>query len=68
MPDGLGNIAAKIDARIDRLANRLLWTVAGPRRDVETDVPIVSFTFDDVPDSALFEGAAILEKHGVRGT
>jgi peptidoglycan/xylan/chitin deacetylase (PgdA/CDA1 family) len=30
--------------------------------------PLVSFTFDDVPDSAFINGAAILERHGVRGT
>ena len=30
--------------------------------------PLVSFTFDDVPDSAYLNGAAILEKHGIRGT
>ncbi len=30
--------------------------------------PLVSFTFDDVPDSAYTNGAAVLEQHGVRGT
>lgn len=50
------------------LANRLIWTFAGSRRAVRTETPLVSFTFDDVPDSALHEGAAILERHGVRGT
>ena len=30
--------------------------------------PILSLTFDDVPDSALTEGAAILDAHKVRGT
>ncbi|WP_052699333.1 polysaccharide deacetylase family protein [Hyphomicrobium sp. 99] len=30
--------------------------------------PIVSFTFDDVPDSARTNGARILDRHGVRGT
>ncbi len=32
------------------------------------DGPLVSFTFDDVPDSAYTNGAAILEGAGVRGT
>jgi peptidoglycan/xylan/chitin deacetylase (PgdA/CDA1 family) len=36
--------------------------------DVPTDAPIVSFTFDDVPDTALSVGAAMLEKYGLRGT
>jgi peptidoglycan/xylan/chitin deacetylase (PgdA/CDA1 family) len=30
--------------------------------------PLVSFTFDDVPESAFTNGAAILERHGLRGT
>ncbi|RYE34342.1 MAG: polysaccharide deacetylase [Hyphomicrobiales bacterium] len=35
---------------------------------IPTREPIVSFTFDDVPDSALDAGAAILEGNGARGT
>jgi peptidoglycan/xylan/chitin deacetylase (PgdA/CDA1 family) len=31
-------------------------------------VPLASFTFDDVPDSAYANGASILSRHGVRGT
>ncbi len=30
--------------------------------------PLVSFTFDDVPASAYVNGAAILERYGMRGT
>jgi len=30
--------------------------------------PLVSFTFDDVPDSAYLNGAAVLDQYGVRGT
>lgn len=30
--------------------------------------PVISFSFDDVPDSALYSGATILEKYGLRGT
>lgn len=30
--------------------------------------PLVSFTFDDVPDSAYLNGGAILEEYGCRGT
>lgn len=52
----------------DRLTNRLIWKFAGKRRVLATDVPLVSFTFDDVPDSALDQGGAILERHGARGT
>ncbi|MCA1491271.1 polysaccharide deacetylase family protein [Ensifer sp. NBAIM29] len=57
-----------IGSLVDRMANRLIWNLARGRRELETDVPLVSFTFDDVPDSALNEGASILERHGVRGT
>jgi peptidoglycan/xylan/chitin deacetylase (PgdA/CDA1 family) len=35
---------------------------------MRNDVPLVSFTFDDVPDSAYTNGAAILEECGVHGT
>ena len=40
------------------------------RRDfrLESDVPYVSFTFDDFPRTALTEGGRILTDHGVRGT
>ena len=30
--------------------------------------PIVSFTFDDVDESAVFNGSRTLERHGIRGT
>lgn len=64
MPD----LTAKFDHLRQRLAERALRHLPGPRLDVETDVPLVSFTFDDVPDSAWRAGAAILERHGLRGT
>jgi peptidoglycan/xylan/chitin deacetylase (PgdA/CDA1 family) len=35
---------------------------------IETPVPIISFTFDDFPRSALREGGAILKRFGVTGT
>lgn len=35
---------------------------------VPAHMPIISFTFDDVPDSAFHEGAKILEAHDGRGT
>lgn len=58
----------KIGSLVDRVSNRVIWKFARVRRHLETDAPLVSFTFDDVPDSALDHGAAILEKYGVRGT
>ena len=56
------------DHLIDRIGNRLIWEIASKRRRVETQVPLVSFTFDDVPDTALTHGAGILEKYAARGT
>lgn len=67
MPSLAENLGKK-GGLADRLANRLIWKFAGARRELAIDVPLVSFTFDDVPDSALTEGAAILERHGARGT
>jgi peptidoglycan/xylan/chitin deacetylase (PgdA/CDA1 family) len=40
---------------------------AAPHR-LPAHAPMVSFTFDDAPDSAASEGAALLEQHGGRGT
>ncbi|WP_037434922.1 polysaccharide deacetylase family protein, partial [Sinorhizobium fredii] len=62
------DVEVKIGAFVDRLANRAIWQFARARRTLETEAPLVSFTFDDVPDSALHEGAAILERYDVRGT
>lgn len=38
------------------------------RATVPQDRPTISFTFDDVPVSALTNGAAMLDQHGVSGT
>lgn len=57
-----------LEAFSRRLNNRLLRGFPGPIINVETDRPIVSFTFDDVPDTALSAGAGILEAHDARGT
>jgi peptidoglycan/xylan/chitin deacetylase (PgdA/CDA1 family) len=35
---------------------------------MQNRAPVVSFTFDDVPDTAYINGASILEEHGIRGT
>jgi peptidoglycan/xylan/chitin deacetylase (PgdA/CDA1 family) len=35
---------------------------------MRNEAPLVSFTFDDVPDSAYTNGALVLEEHGIRGT
>jgi len=35
---------------------------------INTQVPFISFTFDDFPRSALLTGGAILKRHGLAGT
>nr|CAD6406764.1 polysaccharide deacetylase [Rhizobium sp. Q54] len=64
----MSDLILRANQLIDRLGNRLIWTMAPRTRSVTTSVPLVSFTFDDVPDTALTNGAAILENHGARGT
>lgn len=64
MPD----LFARIDSVAGRLTNRLIRRLPGPRIDVPATTPIVSFTFDDVPGTALTAGATILERYGARGT
>lgn len=64
MPD----FAHKLSDLTNRISNRLIWKFASRPKTVRTTAPLVSFTFDDVPDSALLEGAEILESHGVFGT
>ena len=55
-----------------RIRNRCRWEAShllGRRMGrVQLDVPIISFTFDDFPSSALNVGGEILRQHGVRGT
>jgi peptidoglycan/xylan/chitin deacetylase (PgdA/CDA1 family) len=62
------SLLARVDDLAGRITNRLIERLPGPMIDVTTTTPIVSFTFDDVPDTALIHGAAILERYGARGT
>jgi peptidoglycan/xylan/chitin deacetylase (PgdA/CDA1 family) len=64
----MSSLTQQIDNFAGRVTNRLLARFPGPMLDVRTDTPVVSFTFDDVPDTAMSEGARILEAHGGRGT
>jgi peptidoglycan/xylan/chitin deacetylase (PgdA/CDA1 family) len=66
--EGVARLPAPIDRLAGRLTNRLIRATPWRTMQVPTQEPIVSFTFDDVPDSALDSGAAILEAHGARGT
>lgn len=51
-----------------RVSNRLARHFRAAPHRLPAHAPIVSFTFDDAPDSAAGEGAALLEQHGGRGT
>ena len=61
MTSGIEDLAARVERR---LAERVF------RRGVpmRNQRPLVSFTFDDFPESAATTGARLLEEHGVRGT
>jgi peptidoglycan/xylan/chitin deacetylase (PgdA/CDA1 family) len=50
------------------VSNRLARHFRAAPHRLPAHAPIVSFTFDDAPDSAAGEGAELLEKHGGRGT
>jgi peptidoglycan/xylan/chitin deacetylase (PgdA/CDA1 family) len=67
-PERLARLPALIDQYASRLENRLIRAAPWLVMQVPAREPIVSFTFDDVPASALDVGAAILEGDGVRGT
>ena len=68
LPRKMTHLPASIDRLAGRLTNRLMQAISWQIIHVPTREPIVSFTFDDVPDSALHVGARILETHGARGT
>ena len=51
-----------------RIAHRLAMHVPVKYFYLKAERPIVSFTFDDIPDSAATTGAGILAEKGVHGT
>jgi peptidoglycan/xylan/chitin deacetylase (PgdA/CDA1 family) len=51
-----------------RVSRGLAYYVATKRVKAQNKRPLVSITFDDVPDTALINGARVLEDQGVRGT
>jgi peptidoglycan/xylan/chitin deacetylase (PgdA/CDA1 family) len=61
-------IARKAGDIVNRLSNRLIRRFGSRPRTIGNDARLISFTFDDVPQSALDAGAVILEKYGVHGT
>jgi hypothetical protein len=60
---------SKTIIRIRNLYRQNLSVLCGRRMvELRPKNPVISFTFDDFPQSALREGGAILTRHGVRGT
>jgi peptidoglycan/xylan/chitin deacetylase (PgdA/CDA1 family) len=51
-----------------RITHRLAIHIPLARSTLANDRPMVSFTFDDIPDSAATTGAPLLERYGARGT
>lgn len=57
-----------IDKRLRRkISSRLARFAPFDTRRLENAAPLVSFTFDDVPESAHSRGAAMLERRGAHG-
>lgn len=61
----MASIWTKLPKSIQRRAAR--WFGCRPCR-IRLQTPIISFTFDDFPRSALFTGGPILQEHGAVGT
>jgi peptidoglycan/xylan/chitin deacetylase (PgdA/CDA1 family) len=51
-----------------RVSHRLATHLRVESVPLRNATPMVSFTFDDIPESAAITGARILEDHGARGT
>lgn len=76
-----GSTSSNIDPQEGQVSSPRLWTrlhnyykrnaasllFKRPLR-IDTQVPLISFTFDDFPRSALLSGGAILNRYGLAGT
>ena len=58
----------KFPTLLDRISTRLVRHAPFRTISIPEGHKLVSFTFDDVPETALSNGARILEENGVRGT
>lgn len=63
--NSISNIWGRAKGQYKKATSRLLFRRPLP---ITAEFPIISFTFDDFPRSALLEGASILERFGARGT
>jgi peptidoglycan/xylan/chitin deacetylase (PgdA/CDA1 family) len=61
----VSQFAARVRGRYQRTTARYLF-----RRPftIDSQIPLISFTFDDFPRSALLTGGAILKRYGLAGT
>nr|WP_233123843.1 polysaccharide deacetylase family protein [Agrobacterium vaccinii] len=62
------SITSKVQHISERVVERAVRALPVSTLNVAPTRPVVSFTFDDVPDTAHSAGARILEENGVRGT
>ena len=53
---------------IDRCAHRAAMHLRTKTAPLNNSAPIVSFTFDDIPESAFSVGASTFDAHGMKGT
>lgn len=65
MPSSFTEFLNRVQNRFRRDAARLL---SRRMARFSLDVPVISFTFDDFPSSALHVAGAILRQYGIRGT
>jgi peptidoglycan/xylan/chitin deacetylase (PgdA/CDA1 family) len=61
-------MGSRLSALRARVSNRLARDFLGTPRHLRAGQPMVSITFDDVPESAATVGAPMLEDHGGRAT
>jgi hypothetical protein len=65
----LKSVTSQISTRVQKHSQRLIaYSIARRPMVINTEVPLISFTFDDFPRSALLTGGAILRSFGLAGT
>lgn len=55
-------------ALIKKIKQTILESIYKKSQNIQLDKPIISFTFDDVPPSAVTNGAKYLNQYGFKGT
>jgi len=66
---GIRSSAPSWVTRLHRYSQRVVARSFAVRPfEIKSNIPVISFTFDDFPRSSLLTGGAILQSHGVVGT